>query len=69
MDTFSKTYGRKITKRFFIVIFQTLTSFERNGEEPRLSDVEEKDRVLLLSTPPDTFRGFSYISPNAITSF
>lgn len=49
--------------------FQSLTSFEPNGEEPRLSDLEQKDKVLLLSTPPDTFRGFSYISPNAVTSF
>lgn len=47
----------------------SLTSFEPVGEETRLSELEEKDKILLLSTPPETFRGFSYVSPNTITSF
>ncbi|CAF4655382.1 unnamed protein product, partial [Rotaria sp. Silwood1] len=47
----------------------SLTSFEPNSEELRLSELEQKDKVLLLSTPPDTFRGFSYINPNVTTSF
>jgi hypothetical protein len=46
-----------------------LISFEPNGGAPHLSELEQKDKVLLLSTPPDTFRDFSYISPNAVTSF
>ncbi|CAF1201950.1 unnamed protein product [Rotaria sordida] len=46
----------------------SLISFESNDEQPRLSEFEQKDKVLLLSTPPDTFRGFSYINPNVITN-
>ena len=42
---------------------------ERNGPEPRLSELEQKDKVLLLSTPPDTFHGFSFISPDLKTRF
>ncbi|CAF4691540.1 unnamed protein product, partial [Rotaria socialis] len=46
----------------------SLTPFESSGEDLRLSELEQKDKVLLLSTPPDAFRDFSYVSPNAITS-
>ncbi|CAF0939028.1 unnamed protein product [Adineta ricciae] len=42
----------------------SITSLESSGPVPRLSDLEQKDRVLLLSTPPNTFRGFSFVNPN-----
>ncbi|CAF3695328.1 unnamed protein product [Rotaria socialis] len=45
----------------------SLISLEPSGEQLRLSEIEQKDRVLLLSTPADTFRGFSYINPNMTT--
>jgi hypothetical protein len=34
---------------------------------PQLSQIDQKDAVLLLSTPKDTFKNFSYINPNVIT--
>ena len=43
--------------------------FESTDEELRLSELDPKDKVLLLSIPSDTFRGFSYINPNAIIMF
>ncbi|CAF3275342.1 unnamed protein product, partial [Rotaria sp. Silwood2] len=46
----------------------SLISFESNNEQPRLSELEQKDKVLLLSTPPDTFRGFSYVNPYVLTN-
>ncbi|CAF1070431.1 unnamed protein product [Adineta steineri] len=45
----------------------SLISLKASMKVPQLSEIEQKDAVLLLSTPSDTFRDFSYISPNVIT--
>lgn len=42
-------------------------SLKPKGKTPQLSTLDSKDTILLLSTPSDTFHGFSYISPNIIT--
>ncbi|CAF0802757.1 unnamed protein product [Adineta steineri] len=48
---------------------KSLTPLEPSSKPLRLPDFEQKDKVLLLSTPPDTFRGFSFINTNTSTSF
>ena len=60
----------RVRKKIFLlkqnsfVFFQTIMSCETTSQDLRLSELEQQERVLLLSTPPETFRGFSYINPN-----
>ncbi|CAF4627685.1 unnamed protein product [Rotaria sp. Silwood1] len=42
----------------------SLLSFKPKTKVPQLSKLDQKDTLLLLSTPVDTFRNFSYISPS-----
>ncbi|CAF2783218.1 unnamed protein product [Rotaria sp. Silwood2] len=45
----------------------SLISFKTKTKIPQLSELDPKDALLLLSTPEDTFRNFSYISQDLIT--
>ncbi|CAF0755327.1 unnamed protein product [Adineta steineri] len=47
----------------------SLTSFDPSGDELRLSEFEQKDKVLLASIPEKTFAGFSYVSAKSVTRF
>ncbi|CAF3281535.1 unnamed protein product [Rotaria socialis] len=47
----------------------SLLSFKPKTKVPQLSELDQKDAVLLLSIPENTFRNFSFTSPNLVTSF
>ncbi|CAF1269791.1 unnamed protein product [Adineta ricciae] len=47
----------------------SLVPLKATSKAPKLSELDPKDAVLLLSSPPDAFRYFSYVSPNATKLF
>ncbi|UJR29412.1 hypothetical protein I4U23_010624 [Adineta vaga] len=47
----------------------SLLSLKATSKTPQLSELDPKDTILLLSTPANAFRKFSYVSPNTMDLF